>query len=107
MAIGTDYVIQSMRRAANIGSAQGFCVAPQTVVQNGLWLKLGEGHDGGLAAARLDVGLARTVAAFASGSFRRLLAGCNALVVGVLIKIGPDVWVAGPANIAAYEGGGG
>src|SRR5713226_9520423 len=106
MAIGADYIVQRVRRAADIGSAQSFCVAPQTVVQNGLRLKLGEGHDGGLAAARLDVSLTRTMAAFAPCSFGWLLAGSNAPVVGILIKSGPDVGVAGPANVAADKGGG-
>ena len=106
MAIGADYVAQRVRRAANIGSAQSFRVAPQTVVQYGLRLKLGEGNDGSLAAARLDVGLTRTVAAFAPCSFGWLLARSNAPVVGILIKGGPDVRVAGPANVAAYKGGG-
>ena len=106
MAIGTDYVAQRVRRAADIGSAQSFSVATETGVQNGLRLELGEGGNGGLTAARLDVSLARTVAAFAPCSFGRFLAGSNAPVVGILIKSGPDVRMTGPANVAAYKGGG-
>jgi hypothetical protein len=106
MAIGADYVVQRVRRAADIGSAQSLCVATQTVVQNGLGPKLGEGHDGGFAAARLDVSLARTMAAFAPCSLGWLLARSNASIVGILMEGGPDVRVAGPANVAAYEGGG-
>ena len=106
MAIGANYVVQRVRRAADIGSAQSFRVASQTVVQNGFRLKLGEGHDGGLAAARLDVSLSGAVAAFAPCSFGWLLAGSNAPVVGILIKGKPDVRVAGPANVAAYKSGG-
>src|ERR1700737_3188712 len=106
MAIGTDYVAQRVRRAANIGSAQSFCVATETVVQNGLRLKFGEGDNGSLAAASLDVSLTRTMAAFAPCSFGGFLAGSNAPVVGILIKGRPDVRVAGPANVATYKGGG-
>jgi hypothetical protein len=106
MAIGADYVAQRVRRAADIGPAQSFCVAVQTVFENRFRLKLGEGDNGGLTAASLDVGLTRTVAAFAACSFRRLLAGSNAPVVGIFIKVEPDVGMAGPANVAAYKGGG-
>ena len=106
MAISADYVAQRVRRSADIGSAQSLCVATETIVQNGLRLKLGEGDDGSLAAASLDVSLTRTMTAFAPCSFRGFLAGSNAPVVGVLIKGKPDVRVAGPANVAAYKGGG-
>jgi hypothetical protein len=106
MAVRTDYVVQRVRRAADIGAAQSFGVAPQTVVQNGLGLKLGEGDNGGFAAARLDVSLAGTVAAFAPGSFGWLFAGGNAPVMGVLIEGGPNVGMARSANVAAYKGGG-
>src|ERR1700674_3796866 len=106
MAIDANHVTERVRRAADTGSAQSLCVATQAVVQNGLRLKLGEGHDGGFAAARLDVSLARTVAAFAPCSLGWLLARSNASVVGILIKGGPDVRVAGPATVVAYKGGG-
>lgn len=41
---------------------------------------------------------ARSVASLASGIGRRLVSFCNALVMRVLIKLQPDVGVAGLAN---------
>src|SRR5437870_1658814 len=44
-----------------------------------------------LTAARRDVRLAGTVAAFAARAFRRFFTGRDALVVRILIEVEPDV----------------
>ena len=101
VAIGADYAGQSVRRAADVRPAEGFGVAPQAVVQHCFRPEFGEGDNGRLTAARRYVGLTGAMAALASGPFRRFFAGCEALVMRILVEVCPDVGVAGPANITA------
>jgi hypothetical protein len=43
--------------------------------------------------------LARTVAPFTTRSLGRFIAGCQRTIVRILIKIQPDIRVAGPTNL--------
>jgi hypothetical protein len=105
VAIGADYVVQGVSGSADVGAAQSFRVAPQTVVQNLPGLQLREGHDGSFAAARLDMGLSRAVTPLASGVFGRFLSGGDAFVMRILVKVSPNVRVAGAAYVTADEAG--
>ena len=103
VAIGADHVVEGMGGAADVGTAQGFGVAAEAIVQNLLGLELGKSHDGSFAAVRLDVGLTRAVTCLASGTFGRFLTGGDALIVRILVKISPNVRVAGAAHVAPDE----
>jgi len=105
VAVGADHVVQGVSGTADIGAAQSFGVATETIVQNLLGLQLRKGHDGSFAAARLDMGLSRAMTALASGAFRRFLAGGNAFVMRILEKSSPNIGVAGAAYVTANEAG--
>jgi hypothetical protein len=107
VTIGADHVIQGVGGAANVGAAQGLGVASETVVQNLHRLKLRKSDDGSFAATRLHVGLARAVTGLASSAFGRFFAGGDALVMWVLVEVGPNVGVAGTAYVTTDEAGGG
>src|ERR1700683_331148 len=79
-------------------------VASQAGVQHGFRLHQRERPwNGSLAAVRFHVRFARPVAAFASGTLRRLVAAGDALIMRVLVEVEPDVRVAGltdgPADV--------
>ena len=50
----------------------------------------------------LNMCLAGSVTAFASGPFSRFLTGCDALVVRILVEPGENVRMTSPANGAAH-----
>jgi hypothetical protein len=105
VAIGADYVVQSVGGAADVGAAQGFGVAAQAVVENLLGLQFRKSNNRGLAAPGFDVGLTGAVAALASGTVWRFFSGGDALVMGVLVEVGPNVGVASAAYVATDETG--
>ena len=78
-------------------------MAAEAVLQYLFRLEPGKSDNRRLSAVGFDVSLPRTVAAFASRVFGRLLAGGDALEVWVLKKLRPDVGVAGLTSLAAYE----
>jgi hypothetical protein len=105
VAIGADHVVQGVSGTADVGAAQSFRVAPETIVQNLLGLELRKRHDGRFAAARLDMSFTGPMTALASGAFGRFFAGGDAFVVRILVKTGPNVGVAGAAYVTADEAG--
>ena len=78
-------------------------MAAQAIVLDFFRLELGKSDDGSLAPVSRNVGLPGTVAAFASGVLRRLLAGDYALEVRILIKLRPDIGMARLTGLAADE----
>jgi len=63
-------------------------------------------RNGGLAAMRGHVRFARPVAAFTTCAARRQIAGRHTFEMRVLIKVQPDVGVAGFAGVAAHVSAG-
>ena len=102
MTAGTDDFVERVRGLANICPAQSLGVTSKAVGENILGGKLREGDDGCFAAVGVYVGFAGSVTAFASGSVRRLLTGCDALKVRVLVEDSPNIRMAGPACFAAH-----
>jgi len=105
VAVGADDIAERVRRAADVGAAHRLGMAAQAVVEDLVLGQFGESDYRGLAAPRLNVRLARPMAAFTSGSVGRFFSGSDALIVRVLVKVSPDVRMAGAANVAAYVGG--
>jgi len=103
---GTHNIVLGVGGSADVGAGECLGMTAQAVVLDLLGLELGEGDDAGLSAVGLDVCLAGTVAAFASGMLGRLFAGGDAFEVRVLIKFRPDVGMAGFTRLAAYEAAG-
>jgi hypothetical protein len=106
VAIGAYHVVQRVGGAANVGAAQGFSVTAQAVIENLFGLQLGKGDYASFSPMRFDVRLAGTVAALASGVVRRFFAGCDTLVMRVLVKVRPNVGMARAAHIAPDVTGG-
>ena len=104
MTAGANDFVERMSRPANICAAQSFGMTPKTVVEDILGWELRESDDGGLAAVGVDVGLAGSVTAFASGPFNGFFTGCDALVVRILVEPGENVRMTSPANSAAHVG---
>jgi hypothetical protein len=94
-----------MRGSPDVGAAQRFGVAAEAVVQDLFGFQLGKGHNSGFSTARFYVGLARAVAALASGALGRFFSGGDALVMRVLVEVRPNIGMAGPAHVAAHESG--
>ena len=106
VAVCADDITECMRRAADIGAADGLGVASQACVENIVGRKLGERDDGGLAAACPDMLQSGAVAAFAAGVFRLGFTRRDALEVWIAVEILPNVGMAGAANLAANVIGG-
>jgi len=79
-------------------------VAGEAVVEHLVWLEFRKANDLGAVAERLDVSRARAVAAFATGSLRRLLAERNRLEMRIAVKARPEVVVAGASGFATGVG---
>ena len=105
VAAGADHVVQSVLGPADVGAADGLGVAAQAGVENFRRRQFREGDDGGFAALRLDVSLAGSMAAFASGPIGGFFSGGDAFEVRVFVEIGPDVGVTGAAYLASDESG--
>jgi len=73
----------------------------QAGVQGLFGCELRKGNDGRLASMGFDMGSPRAMATFTACVFRFLCATRDALEMGVLIKHGPDVWMACFADRAA------
>jgi hypothetical protein len=78
-------------------------MAAQAIIENLLGLQLGKRHDRGFTAARRHMRAPRAVAALAPGVIWRFFAGSNALEVRVLVKLRPNVRMAGFAGVAPDE----
>jgi hypothetical protein len=105
MTTGAGDVVLSVLRTSDLGPANVFGVAGETVVQNTLRRQLTKSDDGGLAASSLYVRFPGTVTALTSGLFRRLSAGRDRLVMGILVEIGPNIRMTSLADCATYVRG--
>jgi len=96
MALGAGYIVLGVLGPANVSPIEILGVASEAAVYDFLRLHDRESEaDGGPPAAGLDVRLGRAVASFAGGELGRLLAGCQAFEVRILVEAAPDVLVAG------------
>ena len=105
MATGAHDFVQSVRRLSNICPAQSLGMTSKAVGEGVFGRKLRKSDDGGFAAPGIYVGFSRSMTAFASGSVRWFLPGCDALVMRVLVEASPNVRMAGPAYFAAHVAG--
>ena len=103
VATRAHHIVLGVRGAPDVGAGQRLRVAAQAVIQDLFRFELGESNDGGLSAVGCDVSLPRSMAAFASGMFRRFLASGDALEMRVLKEFRGDVGMAGFAGLAADE----
>jgi hypothetical protein len=81
-------------------------VAAQTGVESFLGSDYGKRDDSGLAAVRIDVGFARSVATLAAGIFGRFLTAGDAFEMRIAEELVEDRRVAGLAGFTANEIGG-
>lgn len=91
MAVGADHPRLGMDGLTNIGARKRFAVTSQAGLQRLFGREHGERDNGCLAAVRLHVRFAGTMAA---------LAFVLNLGMRILVKLGPHIRVAGSANIA-------
>ena len=61
VAVGANHVLASVHAAADVGARQRLVMAAEAGVEGFLRAELGEGDDGRLAAARVDVSLPGTI----------------------------------------------
>ena len=106
VATGARNVVLRMFRSLDVGLRQVLRMTAQAGIQRLLRLHQRKcARDRGLAAARRDVLLCRSMAAFAARLVRRLLARCDALEVRILVEIHPDVGMAGFTDVTADKSG--
>jgi hypothetical protein len=92
MTGGTGYIVLGMFRAPDVRPVKLFGVARQAHGDNFRWFHFAESMDDGIdIAARVHVFLARTMAGFTAGPFRRLLARSNRFEMGIFIEVVPDL----------------
>ncbi len=103
MAIRAANVTEGMRGPANIRAGNLFLVAGEARVDRRLRIQKRECDDRVLAAASLDMFLARSVTTFTTCFFKRLFSGGNALVVRIPEEAGPHIGMARLASSAADE----
>ena len=101
MATGTHDIVHRVLGTANLRASEILRMTPQAVVEDLFWLQLRERNDSRFPAPGLDVGLARTVAAFATRAVGRLIPGRSGAIVRVLEEAGPLNGMAGTADVAA------
>jgi hypothetical protein len=101
MAVRADNVILRVFRALDLGSIDVFGVAGKTVIHNTLRRELAERDDRRFTATSFHMRLSRTVARLTSGFFGCLFAGCDRSIVGIFVKVSPNVRVARFTNRAA------
>ena len=106
MAVRANHVGFGVRAPPDIRARNRLRVAAQAGIENFVRRQLRKRYNRRLAAASLDVSFARSMAAFASSVFWGFLSRSDALEMRIPIKIGPDVGMAGLANIAADVIGG-
>ena len=103
VATGAHYIVRGVGGAADVSASERLGVTAQAIVLDFFRLELGKSDDGSFSTVGRDVSFPRTVATLASSVFGRLLTGGHALEVRVLIKLRPDVGMAGLTGLAAYE----
>jgi len=101
MTTRTGHVGERVLGAANLGSGEIFGVTPQTVVESLNRLQQRESNDRRLPAARFNVGAPGAVTSLTAGALGRLPAAGDALIVRILIKVEPDIGMAGLAYCAS------
>jgi hypothetical protein len=94
MAVRADNVILRVLRPLDLSTVDVFSVAGEAVVQDTLRRKFAESDDGRFPAARFHVRLPGTVARLAAGFIGRFFAGRNRSIVGILVKVRPNIRVA-------------
>jgi hypothetical protein len=98
MAGSADDVRLRVIAASNVGAVQILGVATETGIQDLIRRQIGECDDSLLAAFCIDMLLARSMAAFATGVLDRSIGGYVGLVVRVPKELQGDVRVTGPAS---------
>src|SRR5580704_10145209 len=101
MAVGADHILLGVGTAADVGARHRLAVATKARIKRFFRAELGECDDGRLAAVRIQMSLARSVAALATGVFFGFLAGSEALEMRVLVERREDVGVAGLTSLAS------
>ena len=103
MALGADYRIHCVRRAADICFGEILGVTAQAGIQDLLRLQKREGANGCFAAMRIYVSFPWAVASFASCVLRRFLTGGDTSEMRVLVERKPNVGMARAAYRAPDE----
>jgi hypothetical protein len=101
VALSTRHIIKRVRRSANVGTRERLGMTSETGVERLFGRELRKSNDRRFATVSFDMVTAGAMAAFTACVFRFFCATGDTLEVGVLIKPGPDIGMAGLAYGAA------